>query len=142
MASEIIGVNTGFLLRPKSAISSQTVRLLTVVCVLLLIIGFFLLTGLQNTAQNTQTANTISQTVVQQNENVATQSVRTFSTEKTLMAIIAFLAATLMLKSRIQKRWKYGTMLILLGLGMFSEVFLILFVILIVYWMMKGKKER
>lgn len=136
MASEIIGANTGFHLRPKAAVSPQVVRLLTVVCGLLLIVGIFLLTGLQNTTEITQTANTISKTA-----DTATQSTSTFSTEKTLIAVIAFLAAALMLKSRVRKRWKYGSLLIFLGLGMFSEVFLILFVIIMIYWIVKGKRD-
>lgn len=137
MASEIIGANTGFHLRPKAAVSPQVVRLLTVMCVLLLIVGIFLLTGLQNPTEITQTANTISKTA-----DTATQSTSTFSTEKTLIAVIAFLSAALMLKSRVQKRWKYGTMLILLGVGMFSQAFLILLVIIIVYWLMRRRKDR
>lgn len=137
MASEIIGANTGFHLRPKAAVSPHVVRLLTVMCVLLLIVGIFLLTGLQSTTEITQTANTVSKTA-----NVATQSTSTFSTEKTLMAVVVFLAAALILKSRVQKRWKYGTMLILLGLGMFSQTFLILLVIIIVYWLMRRRKDR
>lgn len=134
MASEIIGANTGFHLRPKAAVSPQVVRLLTVACVLLLIIGIFSLIGLQNIDQQTQTANIVSQ-------NVPTQNASAFLTEKILIAVIAFLAAVLMIKSRVRKRWKYGSLLIFLGLGMFSEVFLILFVIIMIYWIVKGKRD-
>lgn len=142
MASEIIGDNTGFHLRPKAAISSQIVRLLTAFCILLFVTGIFLLAGSQNKREISQIANSAPQTAVQQTTNETTQSAGTFSTEKLLIAVITFLVAALMLKSQMRNRWKYGMMLILLGLGMFSEAFLILFVIIIAYWLVKRKKER
>lgn len=177
MASEIIGVNTGFHLRPKAAVSPQIVRILTIACIVLLAAGIFSLTGLHpastadTTARTTsqQTTQTASQqttnipsrqttqsaaqqttnTTAQQTTNTAVQSTNAVTgntgrlkIESVLIAVIAFLAAALLLKTQIQKRWSYSAMLILFGLGMFSKVFLALFALAVAYLLLRGKKEK
>lgn len=123
VASEVKEINTGFRLRPKNAILALIIQVGIFVLLLLLVLGGLMILG--NSRQMTETAGVAGDAV---QESAGTYG---FSLMNVLLAIIGGMGAVLLLKSNLRKKALYALLCILFALGMFSQGFLPLFVILI-----------
>lgn len=122
VASEVTGVNTGFRMRARNAIPATAVRFVLVFFAIIVIAGIVFGREAGNGAGS----------------GISTCDV---SIGKILLLIIAVLAALVILKSRIRKKYLYAMLPILFGLGLYNSGCLALLAVLLVCVIFIHKKR-
>lgn len=134
VASEAMEISTGFRLRPKNAIPALAVQGGVIVLSFLVFGGLIALGG-----SSKQVAETVGMTGDVTQEAVETCRI---SLLNVLLAVIAGLGAVLFLKSHVRKKTMFALLCALFAAGMFSQMFLILFVLLLLCMVFMGVKTK
>jgi hypothetical protein len=109
VASEISGVNTGFRMYPRNSIKASIIRIaLAFLLVLIAVAGLGGISAMNNSVNTMQSGDA--------------------SVSRVLIFIIAVLMTMIILKTRTKKKYLYAMLPVFFALGMYNDVFLILFV--------------
>lgn len=122
VASEVTGVNTGFHMRPRNGVPAAAIRIMLVLLVGVIIAGAVL---------GRKTVEGVTSGIPSCDVSVG----------RILLFIIAVLAAIVILKSRIRKKYLYVMLPILFALGLYNSVCLALFAVLLVCIIFIRKKK-
>lgn len=121
VASEVVSINTGFIMRPRMAIPAMAVRIGTLSVLGMILVALFL-------AGNSEKPASTTLAVSGNYDNV-------------MITVIFLLCAVVVAKTHIRRKMLYASLLVLFGLGIMSPVFFSFFLLLLagMYFMNKHK---